>query len=215
MGLAGQGRLELTQEGDRGSKKWLCQSWGDILTDRLAKHRTQLAGAGGWGGGVCCPMALSGCQPYLPGQVPCPVLWGGPRGGGEGSTTQYRQECGAERVGVKASIGQPATPTAPQPRLPCTATGWVQRFPRSGALPPSFLGSALCPSTHPLLWQQTPALNPMPCLRPVVAVPSPVSQPVGHSAATSCPARCGPGCRHACLHVFSRSWQAPSRSAAG
>lgn len=78
-------------------------------------------------------MALSWCQPYLPRTGPLPSPVGGAGGEGEGSSTQYRQEHGAERVGVKAPIRRPATPAAPQPRLPCTATGRVPGLPRSAA----------------------------------------------------------------------------------
>lgn len=147
------------------SKRWPGQSLGDIPTGRLAKHHAQLAGAGGCGGGFRCPMALSWDKSLAH-----------PRGGSQRGRGRQQhpvvQEYGDKCVGVKAPAGWPATPTVPQPQLPGTAIGQVRGLPRSAAT--TAVGApVLCPSTHPLWWQQAPALQPMPCSTPCTGSPQP------------------------------------------
>lgn len=82
MGLMGQGgSLHLSKAGT-DTRRWPCQSWRDIPTGRLAKHHTQLAGAGGVRGRCLLPHGAVLVPAISPGTGPPPSPAESPGEGG-------------------------------------------------------------------------------------------------------------------------------------
>lgn len=101
MGLVGQGESLHLRKAGTDTRRWPCQSWGDIPTGRLARHHTQLAGAGGVSGRCLLPHDTVLVPAISPGTGPCPAQWRVlERRGGGSHSTWYRQQREGEHVGV-------------------------------------------------------------------------------------------------------------------